>query len=295
MQRRRSHPHYVTFMAPEHANADPLAALFASLSRYPGLVIAFSAGVDSAFLLAAALRALGADHVLAVTAVSASLPAAELSYARNFASSMGARHVEVETHELDRDGYRENTTSRCHFCKAELLDVVSAHLIDLPAGARVATGTNADDLVAGFRPGIRAAAQRGAVTPLADAGLTKDRIRRTARDWGLAVWDKPQAACLSSRIAYGIRVSPARLARVEAAEIALRETLAAYDLHTTNLRVRDLGGDARIEVDQNVADQPGAWREAVVAAVRRTGFDDAEIDPQGFRSGSMNEGRTPQI
>lgn len=280
-------------MAPRSVNADPVAPLLTSLAEYPGLLIAFSAGVDSAFLLAAAVRALGPERVMAVTAVSPSLPAAELRHARRFASSVGVRHIEAETHEMDRDGYRENSTSRCYFCKAELVEVVAVHLADLPTGSRVATGTNADDVVARFRPGIRAAAQRGAVTPLADAGLTKDIIRRTARDWGLAVWDKPQAACLASRIAYGIQVTPARLARVEAAEDALREALRAHGVHTVNLRVRDLGADARIEIDRDAANRAGAWREAAVAAVRQSGFDNARIDPRGFRSGSMNEAQTP--
>lgn len=276
-----------------NANADRVKALCDDLAGYPGLLIAFSAGVDSAFLLAAALCSLPADRVLGVTAVSPSLPAAELDYARDFAARIGARHVEAPTNEMQREGYRQNSTSRCYFCKAELLDVVTEHLGALPAGSRVATGTNADDLVAGFRPGIRAAAERGAVTPLADAGLDKATIRATARAWGLPVWDKPQAACLSSRVAYGIQISPTRLARVEAAEIAVRSSLADAQVASVNIRVRDLGDSARIEVDRDLLEQPGQWQESVVAAVRSTGFREAHIDPAGFRSGSMNEGRTP--
>lgn len=268
------------------ANPDPVEGLLADLASYPGLLIAFSAGVDSAFLLAAALHALPPERVLAVTAVSPSLPAAELTYAREFAAGLGARHLEVETDEMSRDGYRENSTSRCYFCKAELLDVVSELLSELPAGSRVATGTNADDLVAGFRPGIRAAAERGAVTPL--AGLTKDLIRATALAWGLSVWDKPQAACLSSRVAYGIQISPTRLARVEAAETALRAVVEPVGVR--NLRVRDLGDVARIEVDPTAL-RVGGWQDAACQAVRAAGFDSVEIDPRGFRSGSMNEGR----
>ena len=203
---------------------------------------------------------------------------------------MGARHIEATTDEMQRAGYRENSTSRCYFCKAELLDVISGHLDGLPPGSRVATGTNADDLVAGFRPGIRAADERGAVTPLADAGLSKQQIRQTAREWGLPVWNKPQAACLSSRVAYGIEISPQRLARVEAAEVALRQTLDDCGVSSHNVRVRDLGLQARIEVDNDLATRPGPWRDAVVAAVVAAGFPQAWIDPQGFRSGSMNEG-----
>ena len=270
------------------ATPDPVEVLLADLAGYPGLVIAFSAGVDSAFLLAASMRALPAERVIAATAVSPSLPAAELEYARDFARSLGARHVEVRTDEMSRAGYRENSTSRCYSCKAELLDVVSGLLTELPPGSRVATGTNADDLVAGFRPGIRAAAERGAVTPL--AAMTKDRIRATAAAWGLTVWDKPQAACLSSRVAYGIEISPARLRRVERAEVGVRA--AMRDVPVRNLRVRDLGDRARLEVDADVLSLPG-WQEAALAAVRGAGFDEAEIDPRGFRSGSMNEGQRP--
>ena len=279
-------------MATDAVNPDPVDGLLAMLAEYPGLLVAFSAGVDSAFLLAAAVRALGSDRVLAVTAVSPSLPEAELAYARDFAARIGARHAEVATDELSREGYRANSTARCYFCKAELLDVVSALLPELPEGSRVATGTNADDLVAGFRPGIRAAAERGAATPLADAGLTKAQIRQAARDWELPVWDKPQAACLSSRVAYGIEISRERLARVEAAEVAVRGVVA--DVPVINLRVRDLGNSARIEVDSAALAVSG-WQEQAVAAVVACGFDSAEIDPRGFRSGSMNEGQRPLL
>lgn len=269
---------------------DPVDALIDDLRTYPGLLVAFSAGVDSGLLLAAAVRALGPERVLAATAVSPSLPTAELSYAREFAAQVGARHVEVTTDELSRDGYRENSTARCYFCKAELLEVLEQLLPQLPAGARIATGTNADDLVAGFRPGIRAAAQRGAVTPL--AGLTKAQIRGAALRWGLPVWDKPQAACLSSRVAYGIEISRERLARVEAAEVAVRQLV--QDLPVVNLRVRDLGDHARIEVDAGALALPD-WQREAVAAVVACGFESAEIDPRGFRSGSMNEGQRPPL
>ncbi len=280
-------------MAAPGANADPTIALRAELAKYPGLLVAFSAGVDSAFLLAAAVRTLGSRRVLAVTAVSPSLPDAERLYARRFAASVGAEHREVRTDEMSREGYRRNATSRCYFCKAELLDVVSECLGELPPGSRVATGTNADDLVAGFRPGIRAAAERGAVTPLADAGLDKATIRATARAWGLQVWDKPQAACLSSRIAYGLEITPSRLARVEAAEIAVREALATCGVASMDLRVREVADGARIEVDRALAATQGPWRNAAVSAVIAAGFPTAWVDPLGFRSGSMNEGLTP--
>jgi pyridinium-3,5-biscarboxylic acid mononucleotide sulfurtransferase len=150
----------------------------------------------------------------------------------------------------------------------------------------VATGTNADDVLAGFRPGIRAAAERGAVTPLRDAGLSKDDVRRASRGWDLPTWDKPAAACLSSRIAYGVEVTSARLARVERAELALRVALRGDGIEVRDLRVRDLGDRARIEVDPGLVSVV-AGRADLLACV--DGFDAVEVDPRGFRSGSMND------
>jgi uncharacterized protein len=264
-----------------------VAHLTDRLGELGSVAVAFSGGADSAFLLAAAVRALGPDRVLAVTAVSGSLPATELAAAQRFASDLGVRHLTPATAELERDGYRANAGDRCYFCKAELLDVVGP--IAAAAGIEhVATGTNADDAVAGFRPGIRAASERGAVTPLLDAGLTKDQVRAASRAWGLVTWDKPAAACLSSRIAYGVQITPARLSRVERAETALRSALDAAGIDVVNQRVRDLGDTARVEVDSARVD---AVRQApaVVEAVRDAGFDVVELDPRGFRSGSMNE------
>ncbi|MQA86842.1 MAG: ATP-dependent sacrificial sulfur transferase LarE [Streptosporangiales bacterium] len=264
-----------------------LAELEARLRSLGGVLVAFSGGADSAFLLAAAVRALGARNVAAATAVSPSLPAHELAAAAEFARDLGVRHLTPRTHEMDRDGYRANAGDRCYFCKAELMDVL-APLADELGIAYAATGTNADDAVAGFRPGIRAAAERGAVTPLRDAGLTKRQVREASRRWGLRTWDKPAAACLSSRVAYGIEVTPHRLARVERAEGALRTALATAGIPVTNLRVRDLGEAARIEVDRPLVGRVADCR-AATDAVRATGFVAVEVDPRGFRSGSMNE------
>jgi uncharacterized protein len=192
----------------------------------------------------------------------------------------------VHTEEMAQDGYRANAGDRCYFCKAELLDVLGplAERLDVAA---VATGTNADDAVAGFRPGIRAAAERGAVTPLRDAGLTKAQVRAASREWGLVTWDKPAAACLSSRIAFGVSITPSRLARVDRAESALRHALTAAGYDVGNLRVRDLGDDgARVEVDRDLVDVLAA-RSDLLAVV--DGFPSVSVDPRGFRSGSMNE------
>ncbi|WP_246210572.1 ExsB family transcriptional regulator [Nocardioides piscis] len=200
---------------------------------------------------------------------------------------------------MDREGYRENTGQRCYFCKAELIETLGP--IARERGiAHVATGTNADDAVAGFRPGIRAAAERGAVTPLLDAGLTKHDVRRASRRWGLPTWDKPAAACLSSRVAYGIEVTPHRLARVERAEAGVRAALDAAGIEVRDLRVRDLGDRASIEVDVALLAGPladagpaSAVRRRVLDAVARAGFGEAVLDPLGFRSGSLNAALAP--
>ena len=265
--------------------AGRLSALAADLERRGSVLVAYSGGADSAFLLAAAVRALGTDRVAAATAYSASLPQTERGPAHAFAERLGVPVLTPATRELDRAGYRANGPDRCWHCKAELVDVL------LPLArehglAHVATGTNADDAVAGFRPGIRAAADRGAITPLRDAGLTKAQVRAASRAWALPTWDKPAAACLSSRIAYGIQVTPRRLARVERAEAAVRRVLP----QARDLRVRDLGDRASVEVDRSLVEAIGDdGRRAVEAATVAAGFPAARLDPRGFRSGSMNE------
>ena len=262
-----------------------VAQLLDRLQRLGSLVVAFSGGADSAFLLAAAVRALGPDHVVAATAVSPSLPASELQDAAAFAHGLGVRHLTPATDEMSRPGYVANGPDRCFHCKAELLDVLAPLATQLEMAA-VATGTNADDLVAGFRPGIRAAAIAGAITPLSDAGLTKARIREISREWGLDTADKPAAACLSSRVAYGISISPERLGRIERAERELRTAIGDAGFPVRDLRVRDLGATARVEVDPALVDELTRRPELLDVV---TGFDAVTVDPRGFRSGSMNE------
>ncbi len=262
-----------------------LTELDAGLAGLGSVLVAFSGGADSAFLLARAALVLGPGAVAGATAVSGSLPSAELAAAGDFARGLGVRWETPRTDEMSRPGYRANAGDRCFFCKAELLDVLGP-LADRLGFAHVATGTNADDVKAGFRPGIRAAAERGAVTPLADAGLTKADVRAASLRMGLPTWDKPAAACLSSRIAYGLEVTPARLARVERAEAALRAALAGAGLAVRDLRVRDLGpAGARVEVDRELVGAVAA-RPDLLAAV--TGFGLVTVDPLGFRSGSLN-------
>lgn len=267
-----------------HVLARRLARLEQLLVQHERVLVAFSGGADSAFLLAAAVRTLGPGCVAAATAYSDSLPMSERGPALEFARSVGVEVLTPQTSEMDREGYRANAGDRCAFCKAELLDVLGP-LAAEHGYAVVATGTNADDARAGFRPGIAAAADRGAVTPLLDAGLTKEQIRAVSLDWGLPTWDKPAAACLSSRIAYGIEITPVRLARVERAEADLRLALAENGHEVRDVRVRDLGGRARVEVDRELV----AAVHDHLDAVRSAGFTEVEVDPLGFRSGSMNE------
>ena len=275
----------------EHVLDLRLAALEERLRELGSVVVAFSGGADSALLLAAAVRTLGSDRVVAATGYSHSLPEVERDPAREFAASLGVELLTPETHELEREGYRANSGQRCYFCKAELIETLFPLAAERDI-AHVATGTNADDAVAGFRPGIRAAAERGAVTPLLDAGLTKDDVRRASRRWDLPTWDKPAAACLSSRVAYGVEVTSHRLARVERAEAGVRSALGAAGHEARDLRVRDLGERASIEVDAALLAGPltdDGVRRTLLDAVLEAGFDAADLDPRGFRSGSMNE------
>jgi pyridinium-3,5-biscarboxylic acid mononucleotide sulfurtransferase len=250
------------------------------------LAVACSGGADSALVLAAAARALGAGRSLALTAVSESLAAGELAAAQAVAADLGVRHLAVRTRELDRPGYRANGTDRCYFCKSEVLDVLARtareHGFD-----RLATGTNADDAVDPHRPGMAAGRERGVCTPLLDVGLAKADVRAISRLWSLSTWDKPATPCLASRIRYGLQVTSARLARVDRAEIAVRALLAGAGIDITDLRVRDLGEVARIELPPAalaVARTLPGLPEAVAAA----GFTEAAVEYAVFSSGNLN-------
>lgn len=263
-----------------------LVSLRERLVGLGSVVVAFSGGVDSALLVAAAVRALGPDRVLAATSTSASLAQGEWEQAHNLCRELGVEHIAVATDEMQREGYRRNDADRCFHCKSALGDELTRVARDR-GFSFVATGTNADDLLEPHRPGLRAAADRGVVTPLADAGLSKADVREVSRWWRLPTWDKPQAACLASRLAYGVTVDPLRLARVDRAEAAVRAEAAHQGCTLRNVRVRDLGDRARVEVDREVlATLDGA---RIRQAVREAGFAEADLDPRGFRTGSLNE------
>jgi pyridinium-3,5-biscarboxylic acid mononucleotide sulfurtransferase len=258
--------------------------LIEHLAELGPIAVAFSGGADSALVLAAAARAVGAANVLAVTANSASLAAAELADARRIAIDLSVRHLTPSTAELDEPGYAANGRERCYFCKSTVLATIAA--VARKHGFRtLATGTNADDAVDPFRPGIRAGDEIGVATPLRALGLRKPDVRAISRLWGLTWADKPAAACLASRVRYGIPVTTAVLARIERAELAVRSYLGGLGLACHDLRVRDLGGTARIEVDHDLVH---ALRDdsRLLGTVRSLGFADVSVST--FRSGALN-------
>jgi uncharacterized protein len=250
------------------------------------VLVACSGGVDSVLLAAVAAKVLG-DKAVAATAVSPSLAAGELEDARAAAAAAGIRHLEVPTDELHNPAYAANTPDRCFYCKDTAYGTFSA-LAHREGIAVVVDGTNADDS-GDFRPGRRAAREHGVRSPLAEAGMTKQEIRDWARELGLEVWDKPAAACLSSRVPYGSPVTLEKLTRIDRAEAALKS------LGFRQCRVRDHGGVARIEVESAMLERLLEMRGEVSAALRAAGFDYVALDLEGFRSGSMNEVISPEI
>lgn len=247
-------------------------------------VAAFSAGADSTLLLAVCVRVLGAERVLAATADSPTLPRAELAEARRLAASLGVRHVIATTDELSQPGFAGNSSERCYFCKKELFGQLRS-LADRHGMAHVVYGATADDL-GQHRPGMRAAREAGARAPLLEAGFTKADVRALSQQLGLSTWNKPSAACLSSRVPYGTPIDAKRLARIEQAEQFL-----ARDIGLRQVRVRDHGSVARIEVE--TGDTPRLLEEMtrrlVVERLKALGFTYVSVDLQGFRSGSMDE------
>lgn len=255
------------------------AELVAILGELPGAIVAYSGGADSAYLADVAHQVLG-ERMLAVTAVSASLARAERAQAAALARARGWAHAEIATDELDRDDYRANAPDRCFHCKDTLFDALD--VLSRERASVVLVGTNLDD-TGDFRPGQRAAREHGVRAPLLEAGLGKDEVRALSRARGLPTWDKPASACLASRIAYGVEVTADRLARVERAEEAVRT------LGFTEVRVRDHGDLARVEVAAADVERAAGARELITQALRPLGFAWVTLDLEGFRSGSMNE------
>ena len=203
---------------------DKIDRLLTRIESLGSCAVAFSGGVDSAVVAAAAFRALG-EHSIAVTADSPSLPTGEMQAARELAKHIGIRHQTVLTTEMDSAAYRANATDRCYHCKSELYRQMEVHAVE--GFSHVLNGTNADDLH-DYRPGLAAAAEHDVVSPLAECSITKSDVRAIAKEWSLPVWDKPAGPCLSSRIAYGEEVTPHKLAMIDRAEqVATQPRLSA--------------------------------------------------------------------
>ncbi len=246
------------------------------------VAVAFSAGVDSTVVAKAARLARG-NEAVAVTASSPSLASGELDEARSLAEQIGIQHVVVETEEFDDPNYVANPTNRCYFCKTELYTRVAGMRDELGVDV-IVNGANLDDR-GDHRPGMIAADEHGVRSPLIECGFTKNDVRDLARHWDLPVWDKPATPCLSSRVAYGLEVTPERLRRIDAAERFLRETFGLREL-----RVRHEPNDlARIEVPTPALPRLVEAREPITEHLQSLGFRYVTLDLAGFRSGSMNE------
>jgi uncharacterized protein len=251
-------------------------------------LVAFSGGVDSATVLALSARALGPSAVTAMTAVSPSYPEGELEQARTLASSLGVRHLAVDTREVDREAYARNDGERCFHCKTELYATIRRVVTGASQGVVVMAGANADDAT-DFRPGLRAAREQGVRNPLLEAGIGKEAVRSIARHLALPVADKPALACLSSRVAFGIRITPDLLERIDRAEREVRS------LGFAQVRVRHVGADASIEVPsqelRTLLGHPGLPQ--VKERLRAMGWGRVTVDPHGYQSGNMNATLSP--
>jgi uncharacterized protein len=263
-----------------------MESLRALIRKFPSVLLGYSGGVDSALLAVMLRQELGKDRMLAAIGRSASYPDAQWQVARDVAARFDIPLVEIETHELEDDHYLANPTNRCFYCKTELWH----RLVPLARErglAVVCDGTNADDLRE-HRPGKAAGMAAGVRSPLAEAGLTKAEIRAASRELDLPTWDAPAAPCLSSRVQYGLSITPARLKQVEEGEAYLRGLGITGDL-----RVRHHGDSARIEVEPVWIPWVEARRGEINVRLAAMGFAQVEIDPRGYRRGSLLERSSP--
>jgi len=251
------------------------------LGGMTNVIVAFSGGVDSTFLLKMAIAVLTESKVLAVTALSPIYPVWEREESRKLAGALEAKQVFIATEELDNDDFAANPPERCYFCKRELF----ARLVQIAEKERVSyilDGTNVDDLW-DFRPGRKAAKELGVRSPLLEAGLTKDDIRFFSRKMGLPTWSKPACACLGSRIPYGAKITGEKLAQVERGEDYLRS------LGFGQFRLRHHGEIARIEISRGQFPLMLAKAQEVAGKLKAAGFTYVAMDLEGYRTGSMND------